>query len=302
MLDLFDRYDSHATWATVGMLFARDRDEWLEYSPEIRPMYSRAQDDPYAESVGRNEKDDPFHFASTLIDQIQTCPGQEIGTHTWSHYYCLDSGHSLEAFDADIQAAVRIARKRGIVPRSIVFPRMQTPAKCLPILLKHGIDCWRGTEKSWMYQAASTHEMRSPQRRAARIADAYLNATGPETTAWLDVPRSDGTYNLPQSRFLRPYSSRFSMLEPLRLSRITSAMQIAAERGEIYHLCWHPHNFGVAIEENLQFLESILRNHRRLNEELCFPSLTMAEAADLVRPESKPEVANAMQKEQLHRR
>ena len=39
MLALFSEYDIHATWATVGMLMARDRDELLSLLPpeHLRP-------------------------------------------------------------------------------------------------------------------------------------------------------------------------------------------------------------------------------------------------------------------------
>lgn len=284
MLDVFDKYGISATWATVGMLFARDRDEWNAYKPAVLPKYARKQDDPYQEKLGRDEANDPLHFAATLIDRIRSCPRQEIGTHTWSHYYCLDAGHSAAAFRADIRSAVAMASSRRITLRSIVFPRMQVPPDCLSIIREFGILCWRGTESSWMYQAASTAEMRSPKRRLARIVDAYLPVAGPETVKWSSIPQPGDDFNIPQSRFLRPYSTSASFLESVRLHRITSAMEHAARNGEIYHLCWHPHNFGVNLKENLQFLERILKVQRRLDAEYGFPSMTMNEVAGACAP------------------
>lgn len=290
MLDLFDRYGVAATWATVGMLFARDREEWLFYQPEIRPAYQRPQDNPYGELVGHTERDDPFHYASSLVDLIRSCPRQEMATHTYSHYYCLDPGHTPEAFAADLRSAIAIARSRNINFRSIVFPRMQVPVECLPILRSHGIVCWRGTERSWMYQAASTREMRSWKRRLARIADAYFDLAGPETFAWKDIP-AEGMFCVRQSRFLRPYSPAFALLEPLRLKRITNAMEHAARRNEIFHLCWHPHNFGVNLNENLAVLGKILETHRRLNSEYGLRSLSMWETACQSQPATAPQAA-----------
>ncbi|WP_306120529.1 MULTISPECIES: hypothetical protein [unclassified Roseitalea] len=37
MLDMFDRFDIRATWAIVGLLFCRDKDELLEVSPPESP-------------------------------------------------------------------------------------------------------------------------------------------------------------------------------------------------------------------------------------------------------------------------
>lgn len=48
---------------------------------------------------------------------------------------------------------------------------------------------------------------------------------------------------------LRPYSAALKSLEPLKLKRITSELDCAAQEGLIYHLWWHPHNFGVNLEK-----------------------------------------------------
>ena len=43
LLKLFDAYGVSATWATVGLLFARNRQEMLEYFPANRPSYRKAK-------------------------------------------------------------------------------------------------------------------------------------------------------------------------------------------------------------------------------------------------------------------
>ena len=48
LLDLFARYGIHATWATVGLLFCRSREEMLEAAPSIRPQYDNARLSPYS--------------------------------------------------------------------------------------------------------------------------------------------------------------------------------------------------------------------------------------------------------------
>ena len=52
------------------------------------------------------------------------------------------------------------------------------------------------------------------------------------------------------------------MLEPLRMRRILSDLTHAAKKGLVYHLWWHPHNFGDHMDENLVFLKKILDHHR----------------------------------------
>ena len=67
LLDLFERKRIAATWATVGMLFAENRDELCHYLPDVLPTYERGELNPYQELVGTDERDDPLHFAPSLI-------------------------------------------------------------------------------------------------------------------------------------------------------------------------------------------------------------------------------------------
>ena len=91
MLELFEAFGIHATWAIVGFLFFEGKRELLDALPSRRPAYVDPVLSPYAglAAIGASERDDPFHFAPSLIRQIAHTPDQEIGTHTLSHYYCL---------------------------------------------------------------------------------------------------------------------------------------------------------------------------------------------------------------------
>ena len=62
-------------------------------------------------------------------------------------------------------------------------------------------------------------------------------------------------------------------------NEIKSEIQKAAQNGEVYHLWWHPHNFGIHQEANFKFLESILKHYQYLNVTYQFSSCTMAECA-----------------------
>ena len=95
LLDLFEKRGIHGTWATVGMLFCQRKEELFSYvKPENRPIYKNPRCSNYvvAEEAGENEKDDPYHYAPSLIRKIKSTPFQEIATHTFSHYYCLEPG------------------------------------------------------------------------------------------------------------------------------------------------------------------------------------------------------------------
>ena len=104
--------------------------------------------------------------------------------------------------------------------------------------------------------------------------------TGQNCQSWSDL-RSTYPINIPASRFLRPYSAKLKYLDGLRLHRITSGLKYAANHGLVYHLWWHPHNFGVNLAENLSFLEKILQSYQKLNTQDKMQSLNMGKIAKL---------------------
>src|SRR4051812_48957976 len=91
-LDTFQRHGVHATWATVGMLFCESPDGLHAAAPRLKPAYLHANLNPYGEPVGPDERSDPAHFALAMIRLVRSTPGQEIATHTFSHFYCLEHG------------------------------------------------------------------------------------------------------------------------------------------------------------------------------------------------------------------
>jgi hypothetical protein len=57
-------------------------------------------------------------------------------------------------------------------------------------------------------------------------------------------------------------------------------MTHAAKKGEAFHLWWHPHNFGVNLQQNLRFLEAILKHYQVLHKTYGMRSLTMKQIAE----------------------
>ncbi|GLX66346.1 hypothetical protein MU1_06900 [Paenibacillus glycanilyticus] len=280
MLELFEEYEISATWATVGMLFARSRSEFLQYAPTIKPQYLNNALNPYQEEMGEGEGDDPLHYAPLLIKQIRNTPRQEIATHTYSHYYCLEKGQNSQAFEADLISAIQIAQKQGIQLKSIVFPRNQHNPEYDELLIKHGVQCFRGNEQHRIYRPRSGSEQ-AYRDKAYRLADSYLNLTGNHLIRWEDVVEPSGLCNIPASRFFRPYMKQGAIFEKLKVARMTRSIKEAARSSRIYHLWWHPHNFGGEIEDNLAQLRDVLACVSHCKKEYGMQSLSMREAADL---------------------
>ncbi len=288
-LTLFSKYGIHATWATVGMLMARSRAELLALLPpkELRPAYENMHMSSYAYlesgAVGESEDTDKYHFGSSIVELIRQTPHQEIGNHTFSHYYCID-GHEngRDVFRADVHAWNAIAHTYGVRGTSVVFPRNQASDDALSVCGEEGITAYRGNEDHVFYRARKESEQ-SPVIRALRLLDHYLNLSGYHT---YPLPTSGGgrVMNVPSSRFLRPWMSMLRVCEPLRMRRIKNAMTHAAKNGEVFHLWWHPHNMGINQDENFKNLETILAHYKKLHEAYGFESASMR---DIVRVASE---------------
>ncbi len=278
LLELFRQYEIHATWATVGFLFFDCKEELLAALPDVRPQYGNAALSPYGDidGIGANEAEDPFHFAASLVRKIASTPGQEVATHTFSHYYCLERGQTPAAFRADLDAARRAAARLGVRLESIAFPRNQCNCEDLPLCGELGIIAYRGNQPGRLWRARN-QEQESAWVRALRWVDAYFPVSGHGDYALEEGGRAP--VNIRASRFLRPYAPALRLLEPLRLRRVTAAMTHAAHHGRVYHLWWHPHNFGRHTTENLAALEKNLAHFAALRDRYGMESLSMSEAA-----------------------
>jgi Polysaccharide deacetylase len=282
MLEVFERYGVHCTWATVGLLFFDDKEELLQYLPEARPSYANLALSPYPRiaRIGPNERQDPYHFGLSLVRRIQQCPHQEIGTHTFSHYYCLEPGQTPETFRADLEAARRSAARLGIALRSLVFPRNQLSEAYLSICRDAGIEAVRGNQSTWFLRSEGEAN-EGLIKKACRRVDHYLPLSGANGV----TPEYDGLgiINVSSSRFLLPVPTRSRIFGPLCQRRIEAGMRHAAGTGQVFHLWWHPHNFGSHVDDNIALLGKILERYRALSESHGMTSRTMGEIAAAAR-------------------
>ncbi len=286
ILSLFRQYDIHATWATVGMLCFSDKKTLIDHFPTLLPTYVDQNFSPFGKmcDVGDHEDNDYYHFGESLVCEIVKVPHQEIGTHTFSHFYCLENGQNADQFKADIQAAKNIPCLKNLNIKSLVFPRNQTNRSYLTICKQMGIEAYRGNEQSRFYHA-SGYKGRNKMKRLIRLIDCYVNLTGHHTFKIQQVDLNC-PINIQSSRFLRPYHPNLKAFEQLRLNRIIKGIEHAAKRGEVYHLWWHPHNFGKYTDENIAFLEKILHHVADMRERYGMQSMNMGEAAAALQYES----------------
>ena len=166
-LTLFAERQIRTTWAAVGALACQSWDEYFERAPEP-PRYANR-----ALAVKREYADlDPdgeLHFAPDLIDAIRATPGQELGTHTFSHLYLREPGITADDVAADLAAVSQLYGERyGATPKSLVFPRNQ-PA-FIDVIRANGIKIWRGNPGPWYYDCEDT-EHNGALARSFRLID-----------------------------------------------------------------------------------------------------------------------------------
>jgi hypothetical protein len=129
---------------------------------------------------------------------------------------------------------------------------------------------------------ASAGSENTKWKRLCRLLDNYVNISGHNCYSLENLKR-EPVLNLPASRFLRPYSKKLSFPDGLRLRRIKNDMTYAAKYGKIFHLWWHPHNFGANMEANFKFLKKILEHYQYLHDKYGFESCSMSDIVKCVK-------------------
>ena len=277
LLELFQKHGIHATWATVGLQFAESEAEARKYFPDQKPTYDNPALSSYRcfGQIGQNEQDAPCFYAPSLITKIAAAPNQEIGSHTFSHYYCREAGQTVEQFRADMMAAKAIAADKGYDLKSVVLPRNQCEPEYTQVLNEMGFTAYRDEENDWIHEKIKFR----PLMRLLRLADVYLPLTGQGGY----VPKiENGIVNLVGSRMYKPYFKPLAFLEGLKVHRIKKQMLHAAKKGLTFHLWWHPHNVGVRTDFHMKQLEKIFSYYEDLKEKYGMRSLNMGEAAQEV--------------------
>ena len=276
ILEEFRKHKIHATWATVGFLFFNSKDELIGFLPDRIPGYINTKLSPYRHlpSIKSDNKDNSIYFAKELVKEISKSTNQEIGSHTFSHYCCNEEGQNIEDFSSDLQAFNNSSKDINLNVSSLVFPRNQVNVDYLETCSKFGINSYRGNQDTWLYKDDNSND--SLFKRLFRLTDSYINLSG-HNTYILSEPFDSLPLNIPASQFLRPYSNYLKYFDYFKLRRIKKSMTYAAKTGRIYHLWWHPHNFGINLKDNMSFLIKVLGHYLFLKDKYGMQSLNMNE-------------------------
>lgn len=273
IIETLSKYDIKCTIGYVGFMKYQSVDDLKNHLPIITPQYDNMSFSsiksliPLAESVYPQE----LFFCPYIIQELKKNPLIELASHTYSHYYCLEKGQNMRAFEEDIQKAQE--QMQGEL-RSIIFPRNQVSTEHLIICKKYGFTHYRGNLNNFLYKARKTSS-RYSLAGILRFIDTYINISGHH--CFIPETGKEQLKNITGSYFLRPYSSKSKILEKLKLKRIKSSMHYAAIHNKTFHIWWHPHNFGLNMQENIQELEIICQYYKSLKEQYNYTSKFISE-------------------------
>lgn len=282
-LAMFEKYKVSTTIAVVGFLFFKNKKSLEEAIPTLTPSYDNKNLSPYQgyfKTLNKGLEADKHHFCPELIAEVKNKNTHEIASHTFCHYYCLENGQTSEEFEHDLKAFNEEASKKDIQIQSIIFPRNQYNSAYLAAIKNAGITAYRGNETSWFFTPKTGSEQ-GIVKKICRFTDRYINLSGHNGYNLATIAQTK-PYNIPSSRFLSPYNPKLRFLESLRLKRIKDSMTHAAKNNQVFHLWWHPHNFGIFQDQHFLFLEKILKHYATLNATYGFQSTTMGEITNLL--------------------
>jgi peptidoglycan/xylan/chitin deacetylase (PgdA/CDA1 family) len=281
LLALFTEFKVEVTWAIVGMLFNENKEEWTSNIPSSIPNYSNPKRSSYewVKSQKNSDQIGECLFAPALIELIQSTPGMEVGTHTYSHFYCKEQGQTIEDFKADLEKAIEVARKKNIQLTSLVFPRNQFNSEYLSVCSDLGIHIVRSNPSPWYW---NSNKPESLLKKIFRTGDSWLPLNRNTVVELHSLQLKDQSLLLPASRLYRPWTKN-ALLNKLKMIRIKNEMTSAAKNKAYYHLWWHPHNFGNHPDECLEELKIILKHYNYLNKKFGFTSLNMRSTANYLK-------------------
>jgi hypothetical protein len=195
----------------------------------------------------------------------------EVGTHTYSHFYCQEPGQTVSDFKADLEMAMLKASLKSIPIRSLVFPRNQFNTAYLDVCKNLGITAVRSNPDIWFWDAYRPDTL---MKKIFRSTDTLMPIDWNTSIPLSSLDVSKIPMQIPASRFLKPWHPN-RLINAMKLQRIKSEMSHAAKNNAFYHLWWHPHNFGINPDACIADLRLILMHFKSLQSKYGMLSLHM---------------------------
>lgn len=274
LLLLLKRYHIHATWASVGLIACTGKDEALIMADHnVKDPYSDLRLSDFIKSIDDN--DYYRYFSPDSLLKISDTEGQEIATHTFSHFYLKEHKNALEVIESEIQKSKNVLEQlTGLTVKTLIMPKNQVSKNLRIYMKKCSISIIRGV------QVSARFNKRTKLFKLLHFMDAYLPVCGDSCYELSEIKDGD-IYNVRASAFWRTYYSKLWFLEPLKLVRIKHQLKKAALSGKVFHLWFHPHNLSQNYKRNLKEFEKILKYYQKLSKKYGMLSCNMSDCVEL---------------------
>lgn len=273
LLELLNRYDIPATFATVGHLFLQECKpvNGVKHPEIIRPQPAWWPHDWFESDPCTSREQDPDWYGDDILNRIRKAtPRHEIGSHSFSHVVWGDAGTSAEVAESELKACVQAAKPWGIPLRSFVFPRNQVGH--VELLAQHGFSAYRGLDPTWF------NRFKGKWARAGLLLDTLFRLTPPTV-----LPRKtkEGLWDIPGSMI---YLSRLGIRRYIpmawQIRKAHKGLARAVQRKEVFHFWFHPFNLCVDLEVMMQGLEAVFQRIAELRRQEKIDVLTMGQLAE----------------------
>lgn len=265
LLQLMESFEIHATWAVLGYMFFDSR------QPDTR---LRAQEivKGWQRDLGKSFTEAMYHDLTQgrdVLGLIRSCRvHQEIGCHTFSHVRAGGPDCTSERFEAELEASQSAASSVGVTLHSLVFP--WNSIGHLERLSKYGLTTYRGRSGDWFAGWPA------PLQRVAHLVYHWLPLPPPDAVETYH----HGVWNLPASYYYVCGAGWGKMIPiSLRVNKVKRGLRLAARKGGLFHLWFHPFNFADSPEMWLGGLEKIFAEVCRYRDAGRLDNLTMEELA-----------------------
>ena len=246
LLDVLDEFRITATWALVGHLFHK-RCALCAVCPILD---WKGKYESFAQIY---DTDAPLWYAADMVNLLLTRGARhEIAFHGYTHEVFDEETMSEDRAWLEIAEWLRLSRKRGILPRAVVFPRDRSGH--LEVLREAGFLCYRGRGTTPVYyRTRYGGKLLKALDQIFAISPPPVYAPGELTTApLLDLRASEEFFS---------FNRRLELLldgldwHTLRIRRMVKGVRRAAREKKIVHICAHPWEFQTDKDfEKLRFL------------------------------------------------
>lgn len=233
ILEMLEEYQIIATWAVVGHIFYEHCEEC-----EICPVLE--WEGKYKSYEEAYKTQHPLWYGADVVEALLAANlPHEVAFHGYSHE-TFDSMSRVKA-EIEIQEFKRVASRKGVDAKSIVFPRDK--AGHLDLFEKHGFLCYRGEE--------SLPLLTRNKYIIGRIAKNLDHIFGISTPPIYDMKDfvSENMVNLIATQHIYGFSRKTELLldqwglPNLRIRRMARAIHKAAAKKKVAHIWAHPWEF-----------------------------------------------------------